>query len=87
MKKINVTIDTIKEFLSLEIYANENGHVTLGTLLLIIVTLIIVTYLLKLIHKIVTVKLPEEDKNKFISIFNFLKYLFYILVVVTILHS
>jgi small-conductance mechanosensitive channel len=31
--------------------------------------------------------LPEEDKNKFISVFGFLRYLFYILVVLVVLHT
>lgn len=87
MEKLKIFLGAIKNFLSLEIYSSESGHVTLSTLLVIIIAIIIVTYLLKIIHKIVTVKLPEEDKNKFESIFGFLKYLFYILVVLTILHS
>ncbi|MDO6782393.1 mechanosensitive ion channel, partial [Marinovum sp. 1_MG-2023] len=38
-------------------------------------------------HRIVVAKLPQDDKNKFLSIFNFLKYFFYILAVITVLHS
>jgi small-conductance mechanosensitive channel len=39
------------------------------------------------VHRLVTAKLPETDKNKFVSIFNFLKYLLYIFVIITVLHT
>lgn len=87
MEKLNNILTGLKDFLSYRIYDSDTVHLTIGTFLTIVVAIILVTYLLKLIHKIVTVKLPEEDKNKFESIFGFLKYLFYILVVITILHS
>lgn len=70
-----------------KIYDSESIHITIGTFLTIIVTLIAVTYFLKIISKLVVKKLPLEDKNKFVSIFSFLKYLFYILVIITILHT
>ncbi|WP_298487734.1 mechanosensitive ion channel domain-containing protein [uncultured Maribacter sp.] len=87
MDKLVDFFSGIKDFLALEIYSSDSGHITISTLLTIVIAIIIVTYLLKLIHKLVTVKLPEEDQNKFQSIFGFLKYLFYIMTVLTILHS
>jgi len=87
MEKLDNILIGLKDFLSYRIYDSESVHLTISTFLTIIIAIILVTYLLRLIHKLVTVKLPEEDKNRFESIFGFLKYLFYILVVVTILHS
>ncbi len=87
MENLENALNAMKNFLSYRIYDTESVHLTIGTFLTIIIAIIAVTYVLKLVHKLVTAKLPEEDKNKFISIFGFLKYLFYILVVVTILHS
>ncbi len=59
----------------------------MSTLITIIFALILVSIVLRLVHRIVTKKLPSDDKNKFISIFNFLRYLLYILVIVIVLHS
>lgn len=87
MEKIQNMLSGFKEFLEYKIYDSEAIHITVGTLLTIILAIIVVTFALKLIHRLITAKLPEEDKNKFESIFGFLKYLFYILVVITILHS
>lgn len=87
MEKLNNILSTLKNILSYRIYDSDTVHLTIGTFLTIIIAIVLVTYLLKFIHSIVTAKLPEEDKNKFISIFGFLKYLFYIIVVITIIHS
>lgn len=87
MEKLDTILIGVKDFLSYRLYDSDTVHLTIGTFLTIILAIVIVTYLLRFIHKLVTVKLPEEDKNKFESIFGFLKYLFYILVVITILHS
>lgn len=87
MEKIQSILSAIKEFLSYKIINSDTIHITIGTFLTIVIALIVITYLLRLIHKLVTSKLPTEDKNKFESIFAFIKYLFYILVVVIILQS
>ncbi len=87
MKKLQDIFTTIKDFLLYKIYDSDDTDITIGTLLTIIIAIVVVTYTLKLIRKLIIAKLLEEDKNKFESIFSFLKYLFYILAVVTILHS
>jgi small-conductance mechanosensitive channel len=87
MNAIQKFLRLIKNALTTPLFPSDTIHITIGTILLIITALIFVSYLLKLIKKIVNAKLPEEDKNKFASIFGFLKYLFYILVTITVLHS
>jgi len=87
MEKLDNILQGLKDFLSFKIIPWGDVNITVGTLLTIVVAIFLVTYILRFVHRLVTAKLPEEDKNKFISIFGFLKYLFYILVVVTILHS
>jgi len=87
MDKVKNILTVLKDFLGYKIYDSESIHITIGTFLTIIVALIAVTYFLKIISKLVVKKLPLEDKNKFVSIFSFLKYLFYILVIITILHT
>ncbi|MEE9364622.1 MAG: mechanosensitive ion channel domain-containing protein [Cellulophaga sp.] len=87
MEKLEFVLKAVRDFFQFPVYGGKDIHITVGTLLAIIVGLIIVTYILKFAYKIMSSKLPEEDKNKFISIFGFLKYLLYILLVVTILQS
>ncbi len=79
---------SIKEFLGWGAHFGPEDHrihITIGTVLLIIISFIIANYVLKLIRKLISAKLPEEDKNKFTSIFTFLRYLVYILVIIGVL--
>ena len=87
MEKLKNFFDGLNEFLSYKIWNGDKVDLTAATFLTIIISIIVVNFLLKLIHKLVTAKLPEEDKNKFISVFGFLRYLFYIIVVLVILHT
>lgn len=98
----NTTVEKVKEVFTDDIWASIQDflgwgihlgsgdkaiHLTIGTVLLLIVSFIVAGRLLKLGRKVVSKKLPEEDKNKFNSIFAFLKYLVYILVVITVLNA
>ena len=87
MEKINKLFSDFKELLSYPIYPGDSVNITIATLLTIVISIVVVTYLLRIIHTVVVKKLPESDKNKFVSIFSFLKYLFYVLVVIVILHT
>lgn len=87
MEKLKNFFDGLNEFLSYKIWNGDKVDLTAATFLTIIISIIVVNFLLKLIHKLVTAKLPEEDKNKFISVFGFLRYLFYIIVILVILHT
>ena len=87
MHTIQKIFTAVKDFLGTSLYDSTTVHISLGTLLLILTAIIVVSFLLKLVRRIVNSKLPEEDKNKFNSIFGFLKYLFYILAIVTVLHT
>ncbi len=87
MDRLDSIFSTIRDFLSFSVVDTENINITVGTLLTIIIVLFLVSLLLKLIHRFVTKKLPTEDKNKFVSIFNFLRYLLYLVMVVIVLSS
>ena len=87
MEKLEIIWSAIKNFLLFKVYGGNNTIITISTLLTIFFGLILATYVLKLAHRIIISKLPEDDKNKFISIFGFLKYLLYTLLVITVLQS
>ncbi|MBT8284162.1 MAG: mechanosensitive ion channel [Flavobacteriaceae bacterium] len=87
MDKLKTIFSKFNDFLSYQIIESESIHITVGTFLSIVIAIVVVTYLLRIVHNLVVKKLPVSDKNKFVSIFSFLKYLFYILVISVILHS
>ncbi|GAA3522126.1 hypothetical protein GCM10022393_40820 [Aquimarina addita] len=81
----------IKEFLGYEIFSfGSKDHsiiLTVGLLLFVIVLFLLTSVILKLIRRIVTRKLPEENKVKFISVFSFVKYFVYIIIILIALDS
>ncbi len=74
-------IDKIKEILGLSLISTKDINFTLGALIAVILAFLISSFILRLIRKLVTRNLPIDDTNKFISIFQFIKYLVYIFVI------
>lgn len=73
-------INQIKDFLGLSLIQSKHINITIGALIAIIFAFWFTSFLLRLIRKFVTRKLPLEDTNKFISIFQFIKYFIYLFV-------
>ncbi|GAA4270999.1 mechanosensitive ion channel domain-containing protein [Aquimarina gracilis] len=74
----------IKDFLGYEIFHFGEEHpivLTVGLLLFVIFILFVTSFLLKVFKRIITRKLRNEDKLKFESVFSFLKYFIYIIVI------
>jgi len=81
---------SIVDFLNLGLHFgpdNKKIHITIGTFLFVVFAFIIMGRLLKLSRKLVSKRLPEDDRNKFNSIFTFAKYIIYILVVIAVLSA
>ncbi|WP_235016240.1 mechanosensitive ion channel family protein [Aquimarina sp. AU474] len=74
----------IKEFLNYEIFHfGADSHpfiLTVRLLLFVVLILLVTSFLLKFFKRLMTRKLKKEDKRKFESVFSFLKYLVYIIV-------
>lgn len=75
------------ELLKFKLIDTKTIDFTVANLLLLIVVLIITTVVLGFVRKFVTRKLPSEDKNKFISVFQFIKYVVYVFVFMFTMHS
>jgi small-conductance mechanosensitive channel len=60
-------------------------QVTVGTLLMVIFAFVATSYVLGLVRKLYTRNLNETDTQKFISVFKFIKYLSYVIVVFAVL--
>jgi small-conductance mechanosensitive channel len=79
---------TIQGFLNYGFHWGEGEnmiHITIGLLILVIVTFMLTSYLLVWIRKIYTRKMTETDTQKFISVFKFIKYIVYVIVVFSVL--
>jgi len=92
-KKITVVVKDsiwkiVRDFLDFGFHFGEGEHridITIGLLLLILVAFILASFILKWIRVLFTRNMDVIDKNKFISVFKFIRYLTYIIVVFTVL--
>ncbi|WP_339702109.1 mechanosensitive ion channel domain-containing protein [uncultured Marixanthomonas sp.] len=79
---------SIKDFLQLGFHFGEGEkqvNISIGLLLLVIVSFFIASFILKWVRKLYTRRLEEADKLKFVSVFKFIKYVTYIVVVAIVL--
>ncbi|MFO8146206.1 MAG: mechanosensitive ion channel family protein [Bacteroidota bacterium] len=81
----------ILEFFRITLLSFESGdnviRITVGLVLLAIAVFFITSAVLRGTRVLLTRKMEQADKNKFISIFRFIKYLAYLIVVIIILSS
>lgn len=83
--------DTFNDFLQFELIAfgteKNSIEITVGLILLLLVSLFLVKIVLRLFRKIYTRKLDPDEKLRFLGAYNFIGYLVYILVFVSVLSS
>lgn len=75
---------SIKEFLELSLSLGQGDKaiiISVGHALLVVLTFMLTSFILKWIRKLLTRKMDSEDKLKFISIFKFIKYVVYVVVI------
>lgn len=73
-------MEKINEFLNYDFVLGDGIHITVKAILVVIAVFIITAVILKLIKKLLTRKLPYEDKLKFTSVFSFTRYFIYLVV-------
>jgi len=77
----------ISELLNYTFQLSDNIYISVKTILVLVVAFFITSILLKIARKLINKRLEEEDRGKFKSIFSFLKYFIYLLVIIIALES
>ncbi len=80
-------IETIKEILNYKLIDTDNIQISVSTFVILFLVLMITAALLRFIRVVATRKLPLEDKNKFISFFQFVRYVVFAFAIIITLHS
>ena len=79
---------SLKGFLDFGFHWGEGENqinITIGLLLLIVITFFLTSFILMWIRKIYTRNMTKTDTQKFISVFKFIKYITYVIVVFAVL--
>ncbi len=84
---MNSILDNISSVLNYKFHFGETIQVSIKAILILIVVLIITHYALRSIHLIASKRLKENDKNRFKTVFTFLKYFVFSIVIVSALNS
>jgi small-conductance mechanosensitive channel len=71
----------INEFLNYKIYSGDSVSISIKMVLILIAVFIITAIILKGLKRLITRKLPEQDKLKFTSVFSFTRYFIYLVVI------
>lgn len=82
--------ESINEFLNIGLHLGEGENsinITIGLLLLLITAFIVTNFVLKSVRRFYTKKMHRDDVLKFNSIFKFIKYLVYLLVILFTLRA
>jgi len=80
-------MDKLLSFLNYEIPLGDKVHISVKVILIVIVALFIASFVLRLLRKLITRKLPADDKVKFVSVFGYLKWLIYVIIFLVTLHN
>lgn len=80
-------LNELKDILGFKLIDTRNIDFSVVNLIVLVVALMMTGVVLKFILKVITRKIPAEDKNKFVSVFQFFKYIVYLFVVMFTLHS
>ncbi|MCV6630668.1 MAG: mechanosensitive ion channel [Flavobacteriaceae bacterium] len=70
----------IQDFLNFSIPLSKEGEISIKSILFVVLVLFLTALLLRLVKKIVTRKLPDQDKLKFNSVFSFSRYFVFLIV-------
>lgn len=80
-------MDQIKSVLNYSFQLGKDVQISVKAILIVFAALLITSLLLKLLRKIVTKKLPKEDKLKFVSIFSYSKWFIYVVIILMTFHN
>jgi len=80
-------MEKIKEFLNYRFSFNENIFIDVKTIFVVIIAIFIIGFLLKVIRRVLTRKLPPDDKVKFITVFSYLKWFIYVVIFLVTLNA
>ena len=77
----------LKDFLNYSFSFGKEVEISVGNILIITLVLIITSLILRGLRNLLSRKLPADDKDKFKSVFSYLKYLVFLIIFLITLHA
>lgn len=80
-------VDQLAAVLNYTFSFSKEISISVKGLIFIVFALIVTTFFLKLVRKVVTRKMPKNDQLKFISVFSYLKWFLYLVIFLVAMHT
>lgn len=93
LEKIEETItessawEAVKNFLGMHLDFTEDISVSIFDLIIVVTAIFITTIVLRILLRIITRKLPEDDKGKFNVVYGYFRWVVYLIILLITLHS
>ena len=76
-----------KNFLNYSIEFTDTVHISIKGIILVLVILVITSIVLKVLKRLLTRRLPEEDKTKFSVVFSYGRWILYVIIMLITFHA
>jgi len=80
-------MEKLRDFFNYSFAFGNEIHITVKAILIVILTLLMASFVIRLLKKLITRKLPEDDKLKFVSLFSYVKWFVYVVIFLMTLHN
>lgn len=80
-------MEKLKEFLNYSFTFSKDVEIDIKHILIVLFALLITSILLKVLRKLITRKLPDDDKLKFVSLFSYSKWFIYLIILLMTFHN
>lgn len=80
-------METLTDILDFKLIDTSSFSLTTWNIVILIVVMLVTGLVLRIVRSLFTRKLPIEDKNKFISFFQFIRYIVFIFVIILTLDT
>ena len=77
----------LKEFLNLSFHLTKEVEISVKDILILCVVLFIASIILRMVRKLITRRMPLEDKRKFKVVFSYVRWFIYIIIMLITFHS
>lgn len=83
----NSIVEEAKSILDYSLTFSKEISITVKGLLFVIIALILTSFLLKLVRRFITRKMPDNDKVKFVSVFSYVKWFVFLVIFLIAMHT